>query len=508
MADYLTGYFPTRYWPTYWPVYGSPVFPGSVGITVLVDGVEVTDYVVPRTLKITNILTNQVDTCSFTLDPVPAGLSLADWMEVLVYDGPIKLFGGYLLTNDGSHGSDLLRMYDASCSDYSVRLGTVRVSREYYNSTDKTIIADLFATYLASEGFDASTFVSALLTHGRLRYVNKYMVDVLRDLAKLSGGDWYIDPDKNVRYFSNEAALAPFAVSDNPDMATSFPYSAFSFSQDGAGVANRVRVVGGTYYSGETTITVRGNGTDKRLTLPAKFRSGLQVWRNDGTDEYPIWTSLTMLAGYLDSLTDEDQALYFYQDKVIEILSPWPALNLACKVTGTYEVPTPLTVEMTDSASYAFYGRWFDHVIRDKNIVDRTVAMTRAAAKLAEAGLAKVVIKFTTRQPGLRAGQLLHVTNALFSVSGTYLIQRITATMAENNAATFAVECGVYSADLIDYLMAIAKNNGDEQANTETLYELLTIRESITLGGETNSLTPTTGPYRWGTFRWGFGKWG
>lgn len=473
------------------------------------DGADLTDYVVPDSLRITNILTSQVDTCEFTLDAVPGAVSLADWMTVIIYDGATILFGGVLMAYTDRQGSDLLHRYECQCADYSVRLGHVRVSREYTGYTDAQIIADIFSTYLAGEGWDVSTYVNSLATHDRVRYINKYVADVLRDLAKLSGGDWYIDPDQKLHYFLNEASTAPFRVSDAPDFIASLPYSNFEVNRDGSGVSNRVRVVGGTYYSQEVTMTVRGNGTDKRLTLPAKFRSGLRVFRNSGTDLLPAWNELTILAGYLDTLSTTSQALYFYQDKVVETLDAWPALDQACKVVGTYEVPNSLTVEMVDAASYAYYGAYLDEVIRDSNIVERSVAITRGMARLAEAALAKTVISFDCRQPGLRAGQLLTVANTLHGINGDYLIRVVTTTVGINGAARFSVECGVYSPDLIDYLLALARQKaGEAGEESQTAYELLTQAETLTLGSETTSVTATTAPYNWDAFNWDFGKWG
>lgn len=480
------------------------IYPDNLGIVVLVGGVDVTDYVVPESLEITNVLTNQVDSCTFVLDGAPGSLIIADWMEVIVLDGGTKMFGGYLLSIDSSEGSDLLRRIECQCGDYSARLSHVRVSKEYINRSDAHIIADVFSTYMAGEGFDYTSHVEIIETHERLRYINRYIADVLRDLAKFSGGDWYVDENKNLHYFASQISTSPFGVSDFPDLSATFPYSNFRTNKDGSGIANRVRVIGGEYLSQKSSIYIRGNGTDKRLTLPARFRSGLRVWRNDGNDYEPIWRPLTVSAGYVTDLVSPDAVLYFYQEKTLEAMHAWPQLNKACKVLGVYEVPSPLIAEETDAASYAFYGKYFDEIIIDSGIVEQSAARMRAKSRLAEASMAKIVISFETRQPGLRAGQLLPVVNALQNINGQYLIQRVTTTVGIDGAARYSVDCGIYNPDLIDYLLLLSKSKN--KADEESTYDLLNQVEMLALNDAAEAAASSS-PYTWNSFNWDFGVW-
>jgi hypothetical protein len=490
-------------------------FPTLLTVTMTIGGVDVTGYVKPGSLVVDNILTQQVDTLACTLEGIGA-ISFEDWQEVLLLDGSTRIFGGYLLTKNNSEGADLGINKVINASDFSIRLEKVIVKEEFIGKTDAYILNYLFTKYLPGEGFDAVVHVDTLKTHDRIRFNRVTLLDCIKQLANLSNADYYVDYYKYLYYFEagTEASVAPFALNQNPDYVTSFPYSNLSVNEDGAGVVNRVEVVGGNYRSDDNTFYLAGTGQDNHISLPFRLhapdgQTSIQVWRNDGTQAVPIWTPLTVLVGYIDELTASTEVLFYFAEKLIEQQASWPALPNAVKITAKYEVP--LRTRVRDQASYDHYGLWLDDVIVDQTITDKGVARLAGLAMLAKNSMNKVAITLKIDQPGIRSGQIVTITNALHSINSGYSVQKVSTKIGINGRAYYTVSLGTYNPSLVDLIIRLAKQAQPKVAwsDDEVLDEVLQMAEKITLI-ESNSVTATTGPYYFSenpaqAFIWGFG---
>lgn len=500
-------------------------FPARLSLTVTLDGVDVSNYVDPKNFSINNALTRQVDTCTLTLEDARA-VGPQAWQELVVLDGASRLFGGYVTDIDREEGAATEEASPPSvmgldctltASDYSIRLDKVIVKAEYVNMTDAAILADLFADYLPGEGFDATTYVTAIKTHARKRFNRKTLLECIQDLAGLAKADFYVDYNKALHYFetSTGATTAPFALSDSPDLTTSMPFADFVVNLDGAGVVNRVEVLGGNYRSDDTEFQLPGNGADARIILPFKLHApdgetSIKVWRNDGTDASPTWTALAVKTGYIDTLGSASEVLYYFQEKVLEISTPWPALEKAVKIEAKYEVP--LRTRVQDPASIAHYGLILDDVLVDDTITDKTLARLAGLAKLAESAMAKMAITLRCDQPGLRAGQMVSVVNTAQQVSDTYLVQKVSAKIGVNGRAHYGVTLGTYNPNLIDMMLVLARNAKPKAIwrDDEVLDELLQAAESISFAEVVDDVDSVP-PYWFSdnaakNFDWGFGS--
>lgn len=500
-------------------------FPSRLSLTVTLDGVDVSNYVDPRNFAINNALTRQVDTCTLTLEDARA-VDPQAWQELVVLDGATRIFGGYVTdidreegaaTDEASPPSVMGLDCSLTASDYSIRLDKVIVKAEYVNMTDAAILADLFADYLPGEGFDAATYVTAIKTHARKRFNRKTLLECIQDLAGLAKADFYVDYNKALHYFesSTGAATAPFALSDSPDLTASMPFADFVVNLDGAGVVNRVEVLGGNYRSDDTEFQLPGNGADARIILPFKLHApdgetSIKVWRNDGTDATPIWTALTVKTGYIDQLGGANEVLYYYQEKVLEQSAAWPALEKAAKIEAKYEVP--LRTRVQDPASIAHYGLVLDDVIVDDTITDKTLARLAGLAKLAESAMAKTAITLRCDQPGLRAGQMVSVINTAQQINGVYLVQKVSAKIGVNGRAKYSVTLGTYNPNLIDMMLVLARNAKPKAIwrDDEVLDELLQAMENVAFSEVVDDVDSVP-PYWLSNdpalnFDWGFGS--
>jgi hypothetical protein len=472
-------------------------FPDRITASLFIGGVDYTEYVRPGSLKINNVLTQQIDTLDAILDAPPSAPS--DWQEVVAYDGSEKIFGGYLLKPADKDGRDLGLEYTIAASDYSIRFATIRVKIEYQNMTDKAIIADLFSQFLPGEGFDVSTFVSVTRTHDKMRFNRCTLLDAIKTLASFGNADWYVDEDKKLHFFTSESSKAPFELSDNPNYSTSYPYNNLLRNLDGSGVINRVEVVGGSYQSADATFYLAGTGADSRVALPFKFHapdgySAIQVWRNDGTYAVPVWTALTVKVGYIDQLVDANDVLFYFGEKVLEQATMWPALANAVKITAKYDVP--LRTRITDPASFAHYGMYFDGLIVDNSITSKATAKLAAKALLAKSSICTTALSFSLYQPGLRAGQVVKLRNELRNIAQNFLVQRVAAVVDVNGRVKYDVAVGVYSPTLIDLIMSLAKASEKpaEWLTNEVLDEILQQAETITFA-ESFAVSDSVGPY-------------
>lgn len=497
-------------------------YPNTIHLQVKVNGIDITSNVwlvdPGSELQIESVLTRQIDRCTFFVGNYGALTSFKEWDEVIITDlnTSVRLFAGFILQIDKQPNRRGNRV-DAhvTAGDYASLFDHVSVKQQYLTTqTDAFILNDIFTRYLPE--IDSTTFVQVQLSYPRIRFNRMTLRQVVDQLADSAGGDWYVDYNKKLHYFSLETDLAPFGLSDTPDMSTTFPYESIDKNDDGTGVINRVEVVGGNYLSDDVTIFVAGTGQDNRVILPFSMSGPsaggpLQVWRNDGTVLSPVWTPMTVLVGYIDQLSSATDVLTYFQEKVLEQTVAWPNLSNAVKIFGRYNIP--LLTRYSDNVSFSFYGRYFDAVITDSSIIDKTTARQRAQGLMANASLGSVALSMKIRQPGLHSGMTIHVTNASLSLSDDFFIQRVVASVAQGGYATFDLNLGIYRPEFLDLLISIARNSKTvpEWRDDEVLEELLQQSETLALA-EAATLTPDTNhAYKWGAdahaLKWSFGTW-
>jgi len=383
-------------------------------------------------------------------------------------------------------GLDVL--HKCSCQDYTILLDTVLINEVYENKTDKEIIQDAFGTYLPE--IDTSTYVADGKTHGRITFSRVTLREMLDTLSKESGLDWYVDYEKKLHYFTKETNLAPFDLSDSPDMSTSYPYSNFELVRRASQLANLVTVEGGYYRSDDTDFELAGNGQTKELLLPYKLhapsgQSGILVYRNDGDDTTPSWTQLTVGIDNIDDLSSKD-VLYNFQEKLLKFASAPPNLNRAVKVTGRYEVP--VLVRVRSQASYDKYGRWFEAKITNRDIDSREWARDEGKAFLAKHAFHKEYGRLTCLEDGLIAGQRVRIVNSLREVDDNYLIHKVTARLLGGTQWQYAVQFGEYNPDLVDMIIALKRKAVQHytKREEEVLNELFEQAETLSLAESTD----------------------
>lgn len=488
----------------------SVVYPFPVRLQVLANGVDITSSVNMgiQDLQVDNVLTQQVDTCSFYVTNYQL-LTLKEWDEVIITDlnTSLKFFGGFVQRIDKIAVSTRL---DAviHCSDYTCRLDHTYVKTQYTSPvTDAYVLNDVFTRFLPE--INATDFVDTLRTYPKLRFNRLTLREVVDQLSTGAGGDWYVDYDKKLHYFLTEADVAPFGLSDTPNNTTLYPYSDLKVNREGTGIINRVEVVGGNYLSDDTTIYVAGTGQDQRISIPFSMsagtgQTGVLMWRNDGTVGVPIWTPLTVKIGYIQELAGANDVLYYYNEKVIEQQAVWPNLANAVKLFGKLSIP--LQTRYSDFVSYTFYNnRYFDAVINDQSITDKVTAQQLAQGLMARASLSATQVSCKILQPGVVSGQTIYLTNVIHSLANSpFTVQRVVTRVKTGGFIEADLTLGVWRPELTDIIIQLARNAKTPPIwrDDEVLQELLQEPESITFTGETKTLKRTVTPPTRDNYKW------
>jgi hypothetical protein len=505
-------------------------YPARTALTVTIGGHDVTAYLnlgpeLPGRLELHSVLTHQIDTCSFDVYNIGPVISwFKEWSEVIITDtgSGSRLFGGFLqLPSTASMAGGTRMDGKIQCSDYTCLLDHVKVKELFVGQTDAYMLAYVFNKYLPE--INATTYVQALKTWPLLKLNNVTIRQAIDKLAQGAGCDWYVDYNKNLHFYYGVASAAPFDLSDTPNLTTTIPYTDFKMNLDGTGVINRVTVNGGTYLSDPQYHYIQGTGQDNIVFIPggkwaaAPGNATLLVWRNDGTAGVPVWSPMNVLTPNTPLVNPAD-VIFDSSTSSLTQLYAWPNLPNAVRIYGCYTIPT-LVRSFTDQVSFAYYGRYFDAVINDTNINDKQSALIAAVGLMVQNSLGGKQITCKIYQPGLRAGQTIKITNALHSIAGvSFQIQKADGVISMGGYAVYMLEIGVYHQNLIDMLIAVARNSQPvpDWADSQNLNDYLAETETITPISETTPApTSTAGPYYWGTVAgghspliWSASRWG
>jgi len=479
------------------------------------------------TLRIENVLTQQIDTCSVTV----LDYAVTEWDEIIVYraNGTTREFAGYV-TEIGKRAPHEHTFRDLTCQDYTVLLATVRVNDVYADMTDAAIIQSAFTEYLPE--ITTADYVKTGATIDKIVCERITLLDLMQRICDQSGYDFYVDYDKKLHYFANEENAAPFGLSTDFDTGfdTSVPYSLRSHKTAAQEIINKILVEGGWYLSSNTYFYIEANAEIKEFNLTRALHapsgeSSTKVWQNDGTKDVPVWTAKAVGTLYLHEFTDGYDVLYGYAEQVLQFNVAPPAVENAIRVQGRYEIP--ILVRRRSQASYDLYGRWLEDVITDTKIETVQQAKDRAQAVFAKHAMAKTRGTLQTYWYGLRSGQLVSLYHDKLNIDANYLIHRVIAEprapdrsrTREGGHITYTVEYGEYNPDLLDLVLKLKREyKAREARDDEVLNELLEMSETITLT-ESYSYTAEDdwrwAPYsgtpgseaRWDLFSWERENW-
>ena len=455
------------------------------------------------------------------------------------------VFGGYVTnktaTLDGVRGSHVI-IWSVDCKDWSEVFETVTVSGNFTNIEDRQILISLFNTFLPFDAGFSFSSTRTLKLSCTIAFDNVTLKDAIDQLAKLSGANWFIKPNKDVYWFAPTLPdKVSFTISSNPNNTTSFGFlnNSLQYSLDSNTIINQVKVINGYQSTGtKQTDIFTGNGSTKTYTLTSKADSILSVYYNDGSTNYVTYGSFV---GYtpdkLISLGGNKLVVFNPTDNTITVEgNTGLAVGNGQTLTVEYYYKQKVTLNVEDPHSVEDFGA-YPYVIQNKEFETDVNLEALALSLLDQNSYAKPTIRFETTQYGLLPGQLIeldipelglesasqinrltvedrfafilesddYLLSQQSGVGRSFLIQEVSITPVftpDGFMIVSQVTCGKYTGTLVDSLSAMQelKSSTPKVSNpiptrlsnyTSDLGEVVVGRATFTDGG--------TARFNWGT---------
>lgn len=455
-------------------------------IRINIDYIERTKYVQMDSLYIENVLTSEVDTCTFIVKKV-VGSTRLNYNPTIGNDVTItfqheKIFGGVITKITQRADSYGIVEFVIECCDYTRFLDRRLVADTYSGMTVNAIIASIASTYL--DGFTTDN-VSCSLT---LDYVGFNYISVSKafsELAELTKHDWYIDYNKDIHFFAKDSRNAPFNLEDDTN---TYILESLQLKQDNSQLRNVIYVRGGEYLADTFTTEIKCDGTKTIYEIPYKYQ-GLSVTTSA---EGGAGTGRPLTVG-LDDIDSADlyDVLWNYQEKIVKFrdarkpnngnvlrIGGRPYLPVRIKTSNRASVEEMKTTEGGTGE--------YEYVVIDASIKTKTAALERADAELESYQNTLVEGEFSTHKDGLRAGQQILINSTMHEVNDTYLINRVITRIVANDLMKYDVSVvttktyGIIEF-LQDLLISENKRLSEQGENVETVDVVESVDESFSL---------------------------
>ena len=243
------------------------------------------------------------------------------------------------------------RTISLSGADYTAKTQKIIVTESYVNQTISFIVNDLFASYATWATRSNIETCSEVIT---IKFADKYLWDVMEQICKISGYEWYIDENLDVHFFQPESRINANTITVN-----TFKKGSAKLKPDYSKIVNKLWVKGGKALSEDFTqaITV-GTIPIPLLYTPRATADGVVV-TIDGLEK-------TLGIQNIDAAGTKDFLLNFSE----KLLVPDQCTTGTGTIVYKYEYPIKILLE--DPISQAQYGVFEDIFVADTN--DRTIA--------------------------------------------------------------------------------------------------------------------------------------
>lgn len=473
-------------------------------ITIFIGGIDKTTLIRAKSLTITDAITSEVDTCSFILDDVDGGNRPNEGDEVVVYwgDPPVKIFAGEIQNAPQSQISPGIYKYSVHCVDYSRGMDKRRVVETYTDKTCKYIIEDIIDNY-APEFTTVNVQAGPTIYYIAFNY--KSPTECLRELARLSGYDWYVDYDMDIHFFASETNEAPYELNETP---SSGRYSGLTIQIDKSQLRNRVYVRGGYYLSNIYEQEIVADGEQMEFLLAYNPYTPVSVYVDGVEHSLGIDNIDTTIKDFVVNATEKT---------IKNLVHAKLTAGQVLKTKYKYKIPILVIEDDEDSqeALQAIEGGdgIYEHLIVDESLATLEAARARANAELRQYANAMVEGSFTTDQDGYRSGQLLTVNIPSRSINSEYLIQTVTKKSIGGGYLEYSVSFATLLTGLTDFLISLWQASQkiysrDDEVPDTALDEILQKTDALALTHAVPTYEEFTPPFQYGPGGSPQGIWG
>jgi len=460
-------------------------------ISVLINGTERVGYIKKGSLSIENVLTRQVDRCSFDIVyySSPFDYNPTIGHEVIIYDGATKIFGG-MIVKISQNAEENVITFRIECQDYTRFLDRKLVIDNYSQMTVNAIIADFFSTYgLTDQGFTSVNVDCSLVVNSIVfNYVN--MTQCLTTLADLVGYDWYVDYDKDLHFFAKDDVAAPFDVTDTNGNLIN---ASLLIRKDNSQVRNVIYIRGGEYLGDTFTSVYVSNGQQFVYPLGYKYEDLTLTVTGSSWD---VGLEPAYNPALYDAMWNKDaRVLKFRVDRIPNNTSDIrvggrPYLPVVAKVRDTVGVAAMKATE-GGTGEYEF-------VIVDKSISTKQAARERAQAEIDAYASSLSEGEFSTYTAGLKSGMKILINSTVHGINEYYLINRVRSEMFSNDEMVYSISLVTFRTmgiiDVLQKLLGQEKSKIEINSNeivdvAESAYETITLSETFTSSIDHNMKT-------------------
>lgn len=394
-----------------------------------------------------------------------------DEVELLIgedYGSAVKKFGGHIITiDDQATGPGFIR-YEITVRDYSYKMDSKLVVKEYTSQTVAQIVTDIKNTVLPS-GYTA-TGLTAPATVSLIKFNYEYPSKCFDQLAELFGYTWWVNENKNINFVAKSALSAPFNLTDTND---TYIFESLKRRRSADQIRNSIFIRGDEFLSTGVqveTVSKQADGTNKLFKIGYRYKN--YILKQNGA---------TKTVG-IDNIDDPASfdALYNFSEKVVKFKTA-PLATDAVTFEGNFYIP--LRIKWKDNASISKLGGEFQFLIIDTTLKSDVSAKERAKAEILAYSDQLNEASFRTRQDGLKAGQLINVQSAIRGSNDTYVINRVVTRCETGQKLIYDVQLTTTKTmDMIDLLQKIllAKNKEIEITNDEQLVQIDGFIETVT----------------------------
>lgn len=453
------------------PFAGAPNGVTFKSITVMIDNVDSTSMIVKGSLSIDDVLTQEANTCSFTLLDTDGLHKPSIGQEVFVFlkqndsATPVLLFAGRITDCPQSRVGRQVYEYDISCIDYTQDLQRNLVTETFASHTAGAIIKDIIAEYAPMIG---TYYIQDGATIDYISFNYKFPDECITELAELMGYDWYVDYEKNLHFFAPTTNAAPYSLTDD---VSDGEYKDLSITVCKTDLKNKQVIRGGYEYSELFTEEQVADGTQTSFNLKYEPYTPITVYVNSG-------------AGYVEHTLGIDNIDTSGKDFVVNVAEKniknldHAALTAGhlMKVTYKYKIPVFSQVEDHDSIELMQEYEGGDGIYEGELIVDDTietkaVARQRGKAELDMYSNPLIEGSFTTIQHGYRSGQLLTVNIPSRAINSTYLIRDVSINSHGNGLIEYNITFATRLKGLTSFLIGLYDNGRKTFERTDEILD-------------------------------------
>lgn len=475
---------------TFFPIGTTDTIPFTYKrITYLIDGIDKSSLC--KDLTIDDVLTSEVDTCTFTLDDLDGDNKPQVGQEVVIFyketstSEPEIRFAGKIVEAPQIKISAGVYSYEIVCTDYTQELQRNLVVESYTSQSAGDIIKDIIENYAEGLG---TYYVEDGITVDYISFNYTYPLECIEELAELIGYDWYVDYERNIHFFARTTNEVPYNLTETGDLDNE-EYRDLHISVDKSQLKNVQTVRGGYELSDDYTQTWIVQAGQHELPI------AYQPYAADsGAIELSIDAGGNITPGIDNIDTTDDYVVNVSEKTLKDQNSNWSGGEVVVLI---YKYKKPILARVKDKPSIALMKQYEggDGIYHGELIVDETIKTKDAARQRAQAAIDMysnplVEGSFITTKYGFRSGQLLTVNLSSRDINSTYLIQNVTATHIGSGEFEYEIIFATRLKGLTDFLIELYDNGKKIFERTDELLDILEVFDEDEI--VVTDVTPTT----------------